>query len=227
MKLYLAIVFVLAPLFSLNNDLQRKIISDSEFSYTFYVTTKNKTKKIGPRFYYWFKSGEIHSSQGGSSGDLLHGDFTKSYKNNNLAEQGRFKNGLKDKLWKRWHSNGQLYEITRWNNGIRTGKYVQFSEGGEMTIQGAFKNSKKHGVWVSGVSKDTVFYKNGEEIARPKKYDRPPFTKRAVSFVKELFKNKRKDSLAQEPKIEKEKKTSKKQVEKVKKKKKSVSGNRP
>lgn len=197
---------------------QRKIISDSEFSYTFYVSTK-ETKAKDSKHYYWYKSGEIHSSQGGSSGNVLHGEFTKSYKNNNLAEKGSFKNGLKNSVWKRWYKNGQLYEIAQWKNGLRLGDYMQFSENGKVSIRGHYKNNRKHDIWINVPTSDTLYFKKGIKVEKPKK----SLVKKVTGFFKNTFRKKEKDSLQNNQgliqKKSKPPKPKKKKAAKAKKKK--------
>ena len=70
-------------------------------------------------FYYWYGSNEIHVTQGGFSGKLLNGQYTEYYPNKNLKEQGQFKKGLKNGLWKAWNGDGLLLSTTKWNNGMQ------------------------------------------------------------------------------------------------------------
>lgn len=208
MKRYMLFLCLLTC-FSFSNtskNLQRKVISDSEFDYSFHVSINEQPKLKYSKFYFWYKSGEIHSSQGDSSGDLLHGEYTKSYKSNNLAELGVFNKGLKNKIWKKWYKNGQLYEIANWKNGIKIGKYLQFSEEGDILIQGNYKDNNKHGVWVNQATNDTLYFKKGVKIGKPKKYTKKPFVKRLKSFFKNLFKKKEKNNLKKDSTAKKRKK---------------------
>lgn len=68
--------------------------------------------------YYWYNAGLVHSTQGGYSGRLLNGLFTEYYPNRNLKEQGVFKKGLRDGLWKSWNKDGSLKQATNWQKGI-------------------------------------------------------------------------------------------------------------
>ena len=70
------------------------------------------------RLYYWYSSNGIHSSQGGYSGKLLNGWYNAYYLNKNLKEQGIFKKGLKDGIWKNWKEDGTLSLVTRWKKGL-------------------------------------------------------------------------------------------------------------
>lgn len=73
--------------------------------------------------YFWYSTNTIHTSQGGFSGKLLNGLYTEYYVNKNLKEQGDFKKGLKDGVWKEWDKDGSLVAISTWKNGIAvTGK---------------------------------------------------------------------------------------------------------
>jgi antitoxin component YwqK of YwqJK toxin-antitoxin module len=77
------------------------------------------------RLYYWYSSNKVHYSQGGFSGKLLNGQYTEYYPNLNLKEQGIFKKGLKDGVWKSWNEDGTLHSEMKWHNG-KPGKTVSF-----------------------------------------------------------------------------------------------------
>jgi len=70
-------------------------------------------------FYYWYGANEIHITQGGFSGKLLNGQYTEYYPNKSLKEQGLFKKGLKNGLWKSWNTDGLLLAVSKWKNGIQ------------------------------------------------------------------------------------------------------------
>lgn len=67
--------------------------------------------------YFWYNSGAIHETQGGYSGRLLNGQYTAFYLNKNLKEQGIFKKGLKDGIWKSWREDGSLLATVTWKRG--------------------------------------------------------------------------------------------------------------
>jgi len=68
--------------------------------------------------YYWYSSNVIHDTQGGYSGRLLNGAYSTFYLSKSLKEQGNFKNGLKDGVWKNWKEDGSLLYETNWKRGI-------------------------------------------------------------------------------------------------------------
>lgn len=229
MKLYLTFFFVLSTFSSANKDIQRRVISDNEFNYTFYILSTDTSSNNVAKNYHWYKSGEIHISQGSSSGSLLHGEYTKSYIGYNLAEQGYFKKGLKNNTWKKWRKNGQLYEISNWKNGHRSGRYAQFTEDGKISIQGAYKNKRKHGVWINTATRDTLYFKKGIAIEKAKKHSRKTIMQKMKTFSKGLFAKKEKDGLKKDSKSKKfEDSNNKKRKEKGQKKngKKQKNGNK-
>ncbi len=82
--------------------------------------------KVG-LFYFWYYAGGIHSSQGGYSGKLLDGTYAEYYLSKGLKEQGTFKRGLKNGIWKSWNEDGILKEAIKWKNGkVVKDKYVSF-----------------------------------------------------------------------------------------------------
>lgn len=82
--------------------------------------------------YFWYKSQKILTTQGGSSGNLLHGDFLSYYTNSQLCEQGQFKRGLKNGKWSYWNSKGILIKQENWRNGDQKGKQLEFDSLGKL-----------------------------------------------------------------------------------------------
>jgi hypothetical protein len=60
-------------------------------------------------------------------------------------KQGSFKNGKKDGLWVRYHSNGQLWGKGTYMNGKRDGSWVWFMKDGTVDPKhtGTYKNGVK------------------------------------------------------------------------------------
>jgi hypothetical protein len=55
-------------------------------------------------------------------------------------KQGSFKNGKKDGLWVRYHSNGQLWGKGTYMNGKRDGSWFWYQDNGELWSKGTFKD---------------------------------------------------------------------------------------
>jgi hypothetical protein len=79
---------------------------------------KNDPKIKNDRYYFWYYNNIIHSTQGGFNGQLLNGHYVSLYKDKNLKEQGDFKRGLKDGVWKSWNQKGDLTNVTTWDEGV-------------------------------------------------------------------------------------------------------------
>jgi antitoxin component YwqK of YwqJK toxin-antitoxin module len=82
------------------------------------------------KFYYWFKAQKVMATQGGSSGQLLHGSFESFYTNKQLQQQGKFNKGLKDGEWNYWRENGVLLRTENWSKGTLSGMQYVYNEAG-------------------------------------------------------------------------------------------------
>lgn len=160
--LYILLVFLLV---SFSDPYTIKRISDVNFRYEFY-TTENKVNPKKSKTYYWFKGGLIHYSQAGITGDLLNDKFIKMYHSNQLAEQGEFKEGLKEGLWKTWHPNGKIQTIQYWDNGLKSGNYYCYDDKGDMIVKGNYRHDVINGKWIDYVKKDTIVYSRGVVVVK-------------------------------------------------------------
>jgi hypothetical protein len=79
---------------------------------------KSDPKIRNDRYYFWYYSNTIHSTQGGFNGQLLNGHYVALYRDKNLKEEGNFKRGLKDGEWKTWNPKGDLTSVANWNEGV-------------------------------------------------------------------------------------------------------------
>ncbi len=177
----------------------KKRITDNEFRYEFYTTSKEVLAK-SDRLYFWFKGGAIHISEYGVSGELLHGEFEKFFLNNQLAEKGSFKNGLKKGLWKTWHKNGKLATIINYNSGKKNGTFYEYNPEEKLIEKGKYKNGKKHGKWYNFITKERVDYNRGEAVIVETKKEKSPNVKE-----KKLQKSEAQKIKSEEEKIKKEK----------------------
>ena len=91
---FIKIFFVFVLLVSFTDPYSIKRISDANFRYEFFTSTKEVKPKVA-KVYFWFKGGAVHSATSGVSGQVLNGNFKKFYHSNQLAEEGNFKYGLK------------------------------------------------------------------------------------------------------------------------------------
>lgn len=146
-----------------------KRISDNDFRYEFYTIDKKVKPKKGYT-YSWFKGGLIHEAQSGITGELLDDEFTKMYHSNQLAEQGKFRKGLRVGEWKTWHKNGVLSSIQIWSGGLRSGKFLKYDLNGNLEETGYYISNLKTGKWINVENGDTINYKRGVAITKKQKY---------------------------------------------------------
>ncbi|WP_308993705.1 hypothetical protein QLS71_008015 [Mariniflexile litorale] len=159
MKKEIFILFVVFLCFSFSSDVQKRIVRDGEFDIECYISTKKIIYLNNKKLYYWYKSGEIHFSQSNVGGSVLHNEYLKYYRSNQLAEKGVFNYGLKTDVWKSWHENGQLKEREIWNNGFLNGEYTSYNSDGDLVLKGRYRNNFKVGYWINYKTKDTSYYK--------------------------------------------------------------------
>lgn len=69
------------------------------------------------KYYFWYKAQGVKSTQGESSGTLLHGNFESFFPNDQLNAKGTFRKGLKQGEWMTWRENGSLITVEKWSNG--------------------------------------------------------------------------------------------------------------
>jgi antitoxin component YwqK of YwqJK toxin-antitoxin module len=142
-----------------------KRISDQNYRYEFYTTSKT-IKPKPDKTYFWFKGGQIHNAQYGMTGELLDGKFLKVFLNNQLAEQGEFKKGLKKGIWKTWYSNGIIETTENWSNGLKSGLFEKFDDKGNLITRGRYTNGMKYGKWIDFLKKDTLVYNRDVIVLR-------------------------------------------------------------
>lgn len=194
MRINLFLLVLLSTLF-FKVDTQRKIINTPHYNYEFYVLVNNVGASIdSDKMIYWYRSREIHNSIGASGGNLLHGQYQKSYKSSQLAEKGEFEFGLKKGEWNTWYESGLLKEVIDYKDGARHGLYTSFDSNGNMLDRGVYRKGKKKGKWIENAL-DTLKYRKGI-IKAPR-----DTSNTIVKKLKKFFKKKEKDSLKSPKKL--------------------------
>jgi hypothetical protein len=197
-----------------DEDIQSVSISGDNFYVEADVISLGKTriiKSTDTRAYTWFYGGQIHSTQGGYTGKLLHGEYTSVYTSKTLKESGEYKYGLKHGIWKYWYENGNLKCIQRWKNGLLNGVTLNYNESGELISKDTFKKGRRHGYSCSyqmnrEISKQ--LYKNNVKVIKPDskaQQDVPVETKKVAPDIKQPVK-----SVSKQPKPTDSKEKSKK-----------------
>lgn len=123
----------------------RSIRNNGEF-FQFHVLDRDKKeprKFDKTKRYFWYKSQEVMSTQGGAGGQLLHGVYEQFYSNKQLAARGSFSRGLKHGKWTYWYENGALQKIEQFSKGESKGRLEVFDTLGKLEKQIEFKGNKK------------------------------------------------------------------------------------
>jgi hypothetical protein len=147
------------------------------------VAPLSKAAKAEPeKLYYWYSSGSIQVTQGGYDGHLLNGAYTEFYLNKNLKEQGSFKKGLKNELWKEWSPDGTLLKTITWKNGALSGPFRYYATNGRLQQDGSYRNGLLEGPSHRYTGKDSIetqYYHQGR-ITSPRSFFKriPIFKKR-------------------------------------------------
>lgn len=128
----------------------------------------NQKLRIKPREnieYYWVYNHKINKNKGDYSYYLIHGPFLVFDVNDRLITKGEFKLGLKDGTWKSWYPDGQIREISHYENGERQGICYLYDPAGELQRVLSYKNDKLDGKCEYHSNGETLIkkYKNGEE----------------------------------------------------------------
>ncbi len=94
-----------------------------------------------------------------------HGTEKKFYKNGNLSEVSVWNEGINDGLTIRYYDTGKVMMRILYKNGILDGEYNLYGLEENILIQGQYKNNKREGKWIyyknNGHIKDELNYING------------------------------------------------------------------
>jgi uncharacterized protein len=91
------------------------------------------------------------------------------YEIGDFREEGIYKSGKKDELWKSYYSDtGELAFEGKYIDGTPDGKHIYYYPNGKKQLEGKYEFSHKEGDWKryddTGNLLITIFYKNGIEI---------------------------------------------------------------
>jgi len=134
----------------------KRTLNQSGFQYEFSVLDEDKHGVWfydKQKFYFWYKAQGVQSTQGESSGRLLHGEFESFYENDQLHQKGMFKKGLKCGEWMHWREDGSLVYVENWSKGeLKSKKWYNIA--GEV-----YRSERSHGKQWKKDKADTVIVK--------------------------------------------------------------------
>lgn len=137
------ILLVSCSLLGQNYNSKRFVKTDS-FKCEFYVSNKQIRKFFvnDSVIYHWCKAQKLYATQGGYSGQLVDGHFTKFYSTGQLAEQGEFRMGLRNGKWRFWHANGVLKLSCNYRDGKIQGKLKVYNKHGQLVREEKYRRGK-------------------------------------------------------------------------------------
>jgi antitoxin component YwqK of YwqJK toxin-antitoxin module len=112
-------------------------------------------KRIGAWLYYHKKSSKVMTSEFYKNGKL-DGQKTTFYLNDVITEETTYIDGLKEGLNNYYSPDGILLKKLQYRKDVLVGPAIYYDAGGNISIEGNYKNGKKHGVW--------KYYKNGKLV---------------------------------------------------------------
>jgi antitoxin component YwqK of YwqJK toxin-antitoxin module len=137
MQRLIATLFFAIPLFALSQKLEDYSLKHNlkqdglAMQFTVLDSDQKGIRKYDPlKTYYWYKSQVVLGTQGGSSGQLLHGLFEAFYDNKQLCQKGHYAKGLKQGEWNYWRKDGTLIKTEHWSAGRQTGEQLEYSDNG-------------------------------------------------------------------------------------------------
>lgn len=165
--------------FAFTGDLQKRIVRERDFTIECYISMKEVANYEPLKTYYWYKSGQIHRLENDTGGPVLHAEYMKYNKANQVVEKGKFDYGLKTGTWKTWFDNGNLQSCYRWKNGFKQGDFCLLDSLGNLQQTGTYKKNLRSGTWIDHRTKDTTYYKRDQPLKeKPKRFYERIFKKR-------------------------------------------------
>lgn len=140
----------------LDVDNYRHTVSNGMGKFVFRVLSGDgKSTGTSEKYWYsWYSGNEIHSTQGGYSGRLLHGEFLAYYPTRGLKQNGIYDHGLKSGKWTFWRENGTLESVLLYRKGIAEGRFVRYDSLGHASELGKYRNGVLHGRLLRYISMD-------------------------------------------------------------------------
>ncbi len=135
--------------------------------YVIYQEIDRKTNQFV--HYFWHRNGKFFSTQGGYSGNLLHGAYEEFDKSGRLKVIGHFNWGAKDGIWKFWNRSGAIACLEYWKKGFLQKKETRDSDS---IIISHYRKNQQHGrqiVIKEGKIISKQNYRKGKICIREKK----------------------------------------------------------
>ena len=119
-----------------------KVVEESELNFRngkFYLI--NSDKPFSGKCVGYYKNGQLQQSERYKNG-LMNGSFERYYENGQLMFSGSMKNGKLNGLHKKYYKNGYLLTLEDYKDGERHGLFESYHPNGKLNFSEKYKNGK-------------------------------------------------------------------------------------
>lgn len=81
------------------------------------------------------------------SGGRRHGLYRELFQDGLPKEEGGYRHGVPDGVWRRYHPGGQLSFEEHWSGGMRDGRTAGWFEDGSARFEGQWSDGDRSGEW--------------------------------------------------------------------------------
>ena len=138
--------------------------------YQYSVIFQEITLKTNPHITYaWHRNGQLRTTRGDFSGNILHGTYQEFDKSGRMLEKGNYYYGTKDGEWKSWNRNGEIIKLEAWNKGFLK---QRISYENSNYIVENFKLNELDGrriVFINNHIESVEYYRKGVHIVKNKR----------------------------------------------------------
>lgn len=128
-----------------------------------------KFKKNSLVTYFWHRNGQLRSTSGDYSGNILHGSFQEFDKSGKMLEKGTYYFGAKDGEWKSWNRDGVIIKLEKWNRGFLHQR-IRYNLPGFVLEKYKHNQLNFRRIVLNNNEKDSVeHYRNGKIVVPNKK----------------------------------------------------------
>jgi hypothetical protein len=188
---------------SMDFEVRKVIVITPDSTVKACVWNKSLKQKVNPGYtYYWYYANAINHNMGSNTGKVLHGKYEVFDSQQKLRVQGNFEYGVMTGNWYRWYPNGNIQFADQYKNGFLHGEIKSFANNGKPISIMEYKNGLLDGKSYFFLNDSTLTkeYKNGKELIKTKRIEKPKIKKEKVKKVEQPLTPKDSVNTAEKPK---------------------------
>ncbi|NQU48244.1 MAG: toxin-antitoxin system YwqK family antitoxin [Planctomycetes bacterium] len=90
---------------------------------------------------------EYEIQQESGKDPVRHGDFKRWFQNGELAEKGKYRNGVKSGTWFTYYESGDVKSSGKYNKDNQKGAWKFYYPSKQLKAEGEFVDGHRHGRW--------------------------------------------------------------------------------